>query len=349
MLERHDAEPDELVLVRVDLLRHLLVQQLHVRRREIALGPIVLVLEVQADHLDVDALAVHLGEALLDAREPRRHRRLQERADVGLGLRVLLDQRPHLGHDEVRVHVDRLDAFAFDQRGPAFRARGRLPAAAPAPSCSCRVATPADTAAARKSRLVLSMIPPRIRAVPNDCRSTAKSVRRHALPLDIVNNNSVAREVLKPFKLRALARGARPRVSNIGEAMKNLALLLLLGIAPLAHAQERKRHVLRRRARVVRLRRGERRHIRFHTMPTTYSAATSSSDNFALELGLGGTGDLEETFTDTVPGIGTVTLEVDADATLYSLTVARDAAVRPDQLVRRRGLFQCRVRGRRRT
>ena len=60
---------------------------------------------------------------------------LQERADVGLGLRVLLDQRPHLGHDEVRVHVDRLDALAFDQRGPA-RGRGALPAVARSPTAA---------------------------------------------------------------------------------------------------------------------------------------------------------------------------------------------------------------------
>ena len=56
-------------------------------------------------------------------------------------------------------------------------------------------------------------------------------------------------------------------------------------------------------------------------MPTTYSAATSSRTTSRIELGLGGTGDLEESFTDTVPGIGTVTLEVDADATLYSLSL----------------------------
>ena len=69
MLQRHDAEADESIGVRLDLLRDLLVQQLHVRRRKVAVRPIVLMLEVQADHLDVDALALHRRETPLDARE----------------------------------------------------------------------------------------------------------------------------------------------------------------------------------------------------------------------------------------------------------------------------------------
>ena len=125
MLQRYDAEADEPIGMRRDLLGDLLVQQLHVCRREVAVRPVVLMLEVQADHLDVDALPLHRREPALDARELSGDRRAQERADVAFGLRILLDQRINLRHEQMRVHVDRLDAAALDQRRPARRPRLR--------------------------------------------------------------------------------------------------------------------------------------------------------------------------------------------------------------------------------
>jgi Outer membrane protein beta-barrel domain len=102
--------------------------------------------------------------------------------------------------------------------------------------------------------------------------------------------------------------------------MKNIALLLLLGIAPLAHAQSEKGMYFGAGLGSFDYDEGSE-GISDSTYAYHLFGGYKFSDNFALELALGGSGDLEETFTDTVPGIGMVTLEVDADATLYSLSL----------------------------
>jgi Outer membrane protein beta-barrel domain len=102
--------------------------------------------------------------------------------------------------------------------------------------------------------------------------------------------------------------------------MKNFALLLLLGIAPLAHAQSERGMYFGAGLGSFDYDEGSD-GISDSNYAYHLFGGYKFSDNFAIELGLGGTGDLEESFTDTVPGIGTVTLEVDAHASIYSLVL----------------------------
>lgn len=44
------------------------------------------------------------------------------------------------------------------------------------------------------------------------------------------------------------------------------------------------------------------------------------NENFAVELGIGGTGDIEDSFTEVFPGLGPITLDVAATYSIYTVT-----------------------------
>jgi len=102
--------------------------------------------------------------------------------------------------------------------------------------------------------------------------------------------------------------------------MKNLALLFLLGIAPVAHAQSERGMYFGAGLGSFDYDEGSD-GISDSAYAYHLFGGYKFSDNFAVEVGLGGTGDLEESFMDTVPGIGPITLDVDADASIYSLSL----------------------------
>jgi hypothetical protein len=106
-------------------------------------------------------------------------------------------------------------------------------------------------------------------------------------------------------------------------AMKTLALLLCLALAPLAQAQDD-------RGMYFGAGLGS---FDYDEPGNGSSLAISDStyayhlfggykfiENFALEVGIGGTGDIGESFTQTVPGLGTLALEVEGTYDIYTLT-----------------------------
>lgn len=104
-------------------------------------------------------------------------------------------------------------------------------------------------------------------------------------------------------------------------AMKNLALLVGLAASPLAHAQED-------------------RGVYFGAGLGTFDYQDSVSspgvddstyayqlfggykltENFALEFGLGGTGDVEQDFVQATPNLGDITFQLDGNYDIYNLT-----------------------------
>ena len=106
MLQRHGTEPDQAVRPHGDLFGHLLVEHAYHPLGKLRLGPVVLMLEVQRQHLNVDGLTIHRRKPLGHAREAGGHWRTKKCADIGFGLRISLQQRPHLRNEQVCVHVD---------------------------------------------------------------------------------------------------------------------------------------------------------------------------------------------------------------------------------------------------
>jgi hypothetical protein len=109
--------------------------------------------------------------------------------------------------------------------------------------------------------------------------------------------------------------------------MKKLALLLALAIAPLAHAQDD-------RGMYFGAGLGS---FDYDESSDAFAFAISDSnyayhlfggykftENFALEVGIGGTGDLEENIPDVfvpqIPQLGLVTLELDGTYDIYTIT-----------------------------
>jgi hypothetical protein len=102
--------------------------------------------------------------------------------------------------------------------------------------------------------------------------------------------------------------------------MRTLALLLCLAVAPLAHAQDD-------RGMYFGAGLGS-----FDYDESAFDGVSDSAytyrlfggykfiDHFALEFGLAGTGDLEETFTETAPGFPPLTLNVDLNLDIYTLS-----------------------------
>jgi hypothetical protein len=105
--------------------------------------------------------------------------------------------------------------------------------------------------------------------------------------------------------------------------MKTLALLVCLAFAPLAHAQDDLGMYFG--AGLGSFDYDEEAGASgLPVSDSTYSyhlfGGYKFNENFALEVGLGGTGDIEESFTANFPGIGPIRLNVDGTYDIYTLT-----------------------------
>jgi hypothetical protein len=105
--------------------------------------------------------------------------------------------------------------------------------------------------------------------------------------------------------------------------MKKLALLLSLAVAPLAHAQDDLGMYFG--AGLGSFDYDESGSASgIPVSDSTYSyhlfGGYKFIENFALEVGIGGTGDIEESFTETFPGIGPIRLNVDGTYDIYTIT-----------------------------
>ena len=115
LLERDVAETDEAVGVRGAQLGDPLVLHLHDPRGEIRLREVQELAGVDADHVDVDPLPIHLAEPAVQRAGVDGHRAGAEVRHRAIDLRQILDQRPRLLDEDVRVHVDRAHALAADR------------------------------------------------------------------------------------------------------------------------------------------------------------------------------------------------------------------------------------------
>ncbi len=124
--------------------------------------------------------------------------------------------------------------------------------------------------------------------------------------------------------------------------MKKLALLLVLATAPLAHAQEDRGMYFGAGLGSFDYDESSS-DITFGISDSTYAyhllGGYKFTENFALEVGLGGTGDIEENVPQFLPGIGDDRARAERNLRHLHDHRARDTAVRPVQLVRRRGLL----------
>jgi hypothetical protein len=101
--------------------------------------------------------------------------------------------------------------------------------------------------------------------------------------------------------------------------MKTLALLLTLALAPLAHAQSDRGMYFGAGLGSFDYDEGV-----GGVADSTYAyhlfGGYKFNEHIALEGGISGTGDLKESFTETVPGFGDVTLNVKQNLDIYSFT-----------------------------
>jgi hypothetical protein len=101
--------------------------------------------------------------------------------------------------------------------------------------------------------------------------------------------------------------------------MKKLALLLCLGFAQLAHAQAERGAYMGAALGTFDYEEGDPEVISDDTSAYQLFGGYRLNDYFAVELGLGRTGDIEGDFTDVIPGIGPITFEIDASYDIYTL------------------------------
>jgi hypothetical protein len=102
--------------------------------------------------------------------------------------------------------------------------------------------------------------------------------------------------------------------------MKKLVLLLCIAFAPLAHAQDDRGMYFGAGLGSFDYDEGD---IDGGISDSSYAYQLFGGykflDNFALEFGLTGTGDFEETFTESLPGLGELTVNVDVNIDVYRL------------------------------
>jgi len=105
--------------------------------------------------------------------------------------------------------------------------------------------------------------------------------------------------------------------------MKQLAPFVLLGIAALAHAQEADKGMYFGASlgelRYDETSGGSQIGVSDNTYLYHLLGGYNFNQHFGLEVGLGGTGDLEESFMDSDPFLGPITLEVKGTYKIYSL------------------------------
>ena len=106
--------------------------------------------------------------------------------------------------------------------------------------------------------------------------------------------------------------------NEVCKLMKTLAVLLLcLGLTQLAHAQAGSGMYMGAALGTFDYEEGGLEAISDNT--SAYQLFGGFNDHFAVEFGLGRTGDIEGEFTEVFPGVGPITLEVDAIYDIYAL------------------------------
>lgn len=82
---------------------------------------------MHADHVNIDPLAVHLGEPAAERCRVDRHRASGQRGHRPIHLRQVADERPDLADIHMAVHVDGANGASPDNHAPAFGHRLRGP------------------------------------------------------------------------------------------------------------------------------------------------------------------------------------------------------------------------------
>ncbi len=157
-------------------------------------------------------------------------------------------------------------------------------------------------------------------------------VRRCSQKADLVRKQRlgapVAGEVQSPSNyaapLAAYLDDPADRPTAHGRLMKILALLLCVGLAHLAHAQDERGIYMGAALGTFAYDGSDSDDALIPVSDDTWAYQLTGgykfNEHFALEAGIGGTGDIEDHFTSTVPGIGTVAFDVTGSYNIYTLT-----------------------------